>query len=315
MKLDVVIPAHIKDIDTIDLCIEFVKKNVIGVNKVFVISKNKLTNNAIWISENLFSFTKKDIQDFMGVGNHWRVGWYYAGLIKLHVFEIPNILDNVLVLDCDTLFLKPTKFLDEKGMGLFNASPSDGTPVYLIHMKKLLPNLEKQHKMSGISHHILMNREIVKSLFKSVEERFNQVYWKADLGITKKRYGFNKEPSNIYDGPGRRATYEIYFNYALQFFPQKCRVRLLNSILAYKGRIPVKNDKIIWHHCPSRTNKNGLVQIISEEEEKKMKLYKSIKEALRYLSEYCKKKGYDNVTFQNHTRIGIKEHKKINIKI
>ena len=52
--VDAVIPAHEKDIDTVGLCVEFIKKNVENIRNVYVVSKYKLTDNAIWVSEDSF---------------------------------------------------------------------------------------------------------------------------------------------------------------------------------------------------------------------------------------------------------------------
>ena len=42
--IDVVIPAHKKDIDTLDLCIDGIRKNVKDVRRIIVVSKEKLTD-------------------------------------------------------------------------------------------------------------------------------------------------------------------------------------------------------------------------------------------------------------------------------
>lgn len=312
MQIDILIPAHPKDLDTLDLCIKYAKQNVQNLHKIYIVSKTKLTNNAEWIPESDYPFTYKDVTDM--IGNHWRTGWYYAGLFQTtSVIYIDYLLNNVLILDCDTFFLKPINFVNEQGMGLFNVSPSDGTPPYLEHMERLVSNLTKQHKLSGVAHHILMNREILKSLFEIVEKKFQMPFWKADLHVTLSPYksipNEGKYKHKHRDGPGRFTSYELYFNYALKYFPNKCKVRPLNSIMCYKGKIPAQNMTL---SAPSRTNLNGKVQIISKNEEAKMPQFNKISDALSYLSKICEQKGYESVTFQNHTRIGHTEHIKIN---
>jgi hypothetical protein len=55
--IDVVIPAHSKDCETLDLCIEYLKLNVTdGINNIYVISKTKLTENALWVPEDSWDF-------------------------------------------------------------------------------------------------------------------------------------------------------------------------------------------------------------------------------------------------------------------
>ena len=57
--IDAVIPAHAKDVDTLDLCINGIKNNVIGIRNVYVVSREELTKNAIWVPESTFPFTLK----------------------------------------------------------------------------------------------------------------------------------------------------------------------------------------------------------------------------------------------------------------
>ena len=59
---------------------------------------------------------------------------------------IPDILENVLICDSDTVFIRPVTFVDNEGKSLFNISPSDGTALYLEHMGKLITGLTLQVK-------------------------------------------------------------------------------------------------------------------------------------------------------------------------
>ena len=148
-KIDLVYPCHAKDTDTLALCIKYARKNIENLNNIYVVSKTKLTEDAIWINENIFPFTFQDMIDI--IGNHWRTGWYYAGWIHLYsTICIPNILENVLICDSDTIFIRPVSFVDDNGISLFNISPSDGSPLYYEHMNKLVPELTPQHSWSGI---------------------------------------------------------------------------------------------------------------------------------------------------------------------
>ena len=73
--IDVVIPTHVKDAETLELCIEHVKKNVMNLNKVYIVSKDKLTDNAEWIPESDFPFSLDDVIDI--IGESWKTTWYY----------------------------------------------------------------------------------------------------------------------------------------------------------------------------------------------------------------------------------------------
>ena len=54
--IDVVIPAHKKDVDTLDLCIDGIRNNVKDVRRIIVVSKDKLTDNQEFYSEEDFQF-------------------------------------------------------------------------------------------------------------------------------------------------------------------------------------------------------------------------------------------------------------------
>ena len=55
--IDAVIPAHKKDIDTLDLCIDGIRQNVKDIRRIIVVSKDKLTDNAEFYPESNFSFS------------------------------------------------------------------------------------------------------------------------------------------------------------------------------------------------------------------------------------------------------------------
>lgn len=316
-KIDLVYPCHAKDKDTIDIAIEYAKKNIENLNNIYVVSKTKLTENAIWISEDIFPFTFQDMIDY--IGDHWRTGWYYAGWIHLYsAIIIPNILENVLICDSDTVFIKPTTFLDENDRALYNISPSDGTPLYLEHMGKLIPGLTLQVEKpwSGIAHHILMKKEILTCMMSEVEKKFNKPFWKAWIEVTLEKYSSCPKDDNMknkhLEGPGRATSYELYFNYSLKYFPEKVKIRKLNSIMAYKGFLNIRK-KYCNKSEKSRTNLHGNKQIISQKEEQD-NIFDTFEDCIKWHIIKCIDSGFESVTFQNHTRDGIDMHKKIAVK-
>ena len=312
MSIDVVIPTHEKDLNTLNICIDYARKNVIDLNKIYYVSRNKLTDKAIWISEEIFPFTLEEVSE--KVGKHWRTCWYYSGLIhSISSIIIPNIKKYVLIIDSDTIIIKPTKFIDDN-ISLFNISPRDGLPCYYEHLFKLIPSLKKQHRWSGICHHIVINREILDDMIKRVEKIHKKSYWDAYIDVTLEPYNSLGEKTykdvigKHKSGQGRATFYELYFTFALQYHKNKVKIRKLNSILGYKGFLGfekyTKSER-------STTNSNKLIQILPHKEEEHFK-FKNIDESLRYIVGKCFDKGFDMVSFHNHTRIGHIQHKIIN---
>lgn len=220
--IDVVIVCIAKDLRTLEMCIEGIKKNAQSIRRVIVISPEKLTDNAEWFNEELFPFSKKDILKILfNDENHktdW-IGWIYQQLLKLYSpLVIPNISPNVLLLDADTTFLNPVSFRDEvSGAGFFNTG-IEYHPPYFAHAQRLLPGFRKVYQeYSGISHHMLIQRPILLDLFLTVEAVFNTSFFEAFCRCIDIRDVENSCASE----------YEIYFNFALLRTDQ-CKIRQLN---------------------------------------------------------------------------------------
>tara|TARA_R110001583_G_scaffold36124_34_gene119193 strand:+ start:908 stop:1846 length:939 start_codon:yes stop_codon:yes gene_type:complete len=296
--IDVVIPAHIKDIDTLELCISNIKENVIDVGRVFVISRDRLTENAEWIPEKDFPFTLDDVSDI--IGKHWRTCWYYQQVLKLSAHEVVNDLcDNYLVVDSDTIFLSPTKFVDGDKT-YFNIGAENYLP-YFEHMGKLMPGLTRQTSDSGITHHMLFSKDILDEIKNDVEQRFDMPFWKAFLETTTGHFN-TVMGDQSHEGQGRASEYELYFNYCLSKYPNRVHIRKLKSILAYKEEL---NNDSESHTIGSRTNDDVHIRIMGED----VPSFEDIQESFDFCINRCKELGYDSITFQKHTRQGIEGYK------
>ena len=302
--IDVVIPAHKKDVDTLDLCIDGIRKNVKNVRRIIVVSKEKLTNKAEFYSEEKFPFSFKDVGDI--VGFHVKTFNYFGGLIQTtSPLVIPDLERDVLVCDSDTIFLKETEFVNKDDIALYIPSHITQHP-YLEHMEKLIPGLTKQTIYSGISHHMLIQKDILKEMFERVEKLHNMPFWKADISVTQQEYRCIPSPKPTHDKlPLLFTTYELYFNYVLKYHPERVALRPQKSILAYKGRMGVLGEE--EHSVGSRTNLFGDVNILPREEEKAFS-FQNFKDSCEHISKRCAEAGWDAVTFQNHTRVGHISH-------
>ena len=120
--IDVVIPSVEKDLETLDLCIEGIKQHGKSIRNIYVVSDKPLMRKAIWFDEKKYPFSKYAIafeifQDEKKARAYLkdpinRTGWILQQLLKLYApFIIPGISSNILLLDSDTIFLKPVSFL------------------------------------------------------------------------------------------------------------------------------------------------------------------------------------------------------------
>ena len=212
---DIIIPVGPNDINKINNIIQYTKKNIIGYRNIYIISKNNINiSDCIFINENIFPFTINVISIFFGKNK--RNGWYFQQLIKLYAgFIIENILNNYLVIDADTYFLKPTIFFKNK-LPLYNIGTEYHLP-YFDHMNKLYPQLCKTTNYSGICHHMMFQKHILVELFSLVESYHNRSFWESFLLCISPEYILGSGASE----------YEIYFNYLNIYHQNKFLIREL----------------------------------------------------------------------------------------
>ena len=224
---DIVIPLGPNDYGKIDLMLEYTNKNIQGFRKIFVIAKDKkFTSNVEFISEDIFPFNFDTLKKYLGDNN--RIGWYFQQLLKFYTGSHLPVLDNYLIIDSDTFFLKPTTFFKNK-LPLYNVGTEYHTP-YFIHMNKLHPTLNKKTKHSGICHHMMFQKDKLKILFDLVEKHHNKTFYQVFL---------ESVPKDQILGSGA-SEYEIYFNFLLTYFEKDITIRELKW-LNHSG-IPVNED-------------------------------------------------------------------------
>lgn len=242
--IDVVIPCTAKDIETLELCIKGIRENCKGIRRIIVVSKERLTKKAAWYNETKYPFKIHDVamelfgtpeaalQYMQTPGN--RLGWIYQQLLKFYApFVIPKISSNVLFVDSDTIFLNPVSFIGKNRAGLFNVG-NEYHPPYFGHAKRLLTCLDKVFpEQSGICHHMLMQRAVLKNLFQDVKNQHKIPLWKAFLRCIDHEDLFGSGASE----------FEIYFNYAFiksdQFVIRPLRwqnVPSLENMMDYKNK-------------------------------------------------------------------------------
>ncbi|MCI5052568.1 MAG: hypothetical protein MRY21_05470 [Simkaniaceae bacterium] len=211
---------------TLPFAIHGIKKYGKNIGRIFVISKRRLTNNVEWIPENSYPFSFKDVafeifqnahetRAYLADKNN-RTGWIYQQLLKLYAQKVkPDLSENTLMLDSDTIFLNPVAFQREDGSPCFNIG-AEYHPPYFAHMDRFLPGLKRVHGESGITHHMLFQRPVLEDLFELVESYHKLPFWKAFIRCIDRK--------EIY-GAGC-SEFEIYFNF-IKLRSQNWATRLL----------------------------------------------------------------------------------------
>lgn len=273
--IDAVIPAHPKDLETLEYCIKSIKKNVKNIRRIIVVSKSKLTDNAEWFDEALYPFSYPEVAKLV---NNINVGWNYQQLLKLYApLTIPDISDNVLIVDADTVFYKKISFFDKNNRALYNLAKDQNLHASefqintLEHIKKiiyqvsdLIPELfddsqknnpqrsqifsqklnfldNKQKSLalnleSGICHHMLMQKKVILSLFSTIENNFkNQKFYEIFLQNRQNSHGV--------------AEYNLYFYFLISHFPNDYAIRLLDYKNTAKFQPIFENIRKKYHYC------------------------------------------------------------------
>lgn len=238
MSFDIVICVGPNDAPLVKSQLEFTKKNIIGYRTIFLVyGKEKIDfPGCICISETMFPFSLDEIETY--IHDKTRCGWYLQQLLKLYAgFVLPDILPKWLVIDADAFFLKPITFLEDEKVYL-NTGNEYHLP-YFEHMNKLHPTLIRMvPSMSGITHHMLFDKDIIDKLFSLVSEHHKKPFYQAFLSCL--------HPCH-YSHSGA-SEYEIYFNFALKYFPHKVIVRKLNWSNQKILDTSLNYDYIACHH-------------------------------------------------------------------
>jgi hypothetical protein len=239
-NFDVVVCVGPHDFNIVNLSMCYTRKNVIGYRNIYLVSSDPNINieGAITIDEKIFPFSKKDLIDQFG--NNERNGWYLQQLLKFYSgLVIPGILERYLIIDSDTFFLNPTKFITDDGKHYITTGTEYHKP-YFLHMNRLHYSLKKMHSSSGISHHSFFHTIRVKGLMTLVEDYFSneKPFWKIFLDMI--------DPNEFMDSGA--SEYEIYFTYMHLYYPDEICVRELK-----------------WENCsrlgPDCVTKNDFVSI------------------------------------------------------
>ena len=211
---DIVIPVGPNDKSIIQKQLEYTKKNVIGYRNIYLISYDPsfTIDGCIPIREDIFPFSMKTVSNIHGKMS--RNGWYLQQLLKLYaLLVIPGILDRCLVLDSDTFFLKPTRFINDDNQCLY-ASGCEYHAQYFDHISRLNIGLRKMFKKrSGICHHMIFEKVFIIELIYLIEQTHKDTFYNVFLKM-------------ITDPTGASASeYEIYFNYVFQRHSDKVKIR------------------------------------------------------------------------------------------
>jgi hypothetical protein len=236
-SFDIVIPVGPSDRKIIEEQIAHTKKNVLGYRRIYLIpyDPSLTVPGCITVNENIFPFSKKTVEKYHGKCR--RNGWYFQQLLKLYAGKIiPGILDKYLIIDSDTLFLKPTLFIED-GRCLYNYG-KENHEQYFKHMARLDPDLKRMNRAkSGICHHMMFETKYIDEIFSKIEAKHGDLFYNVFLKNVDKNHVHASGASE----------YEIYFNYMLKNHSDKIKIRRLHWQDTKKINVGGEYDYVSLH--------------------------------------------------------------------
>lgn len=221
-QFDVVIPVGPNDAAVVRDQIAHTRRNVVGHRNVYLVSRHPARlqiAGCIAVDENLFPFSMRTVEKHHGASP--RTGWYLQQLLKLYAgLMIPGILDRYLVVDADTFFMRPTRFVEAVGgRCLYNYGAEHHRP-YFDHMRRLHDSLRRfDPAKSGICHHMMFETANIRELFAWIEgqDARGRSFYDIFLAHVDAAHYLTSGASE----------YELYFNYMLLRHPDAIRLRPL----------------------------------------------------------------------------------------
>ena len=214
LPIDIIIPASFKDVQNLKIvmtnALKFIKH---PINKIYVVAPSnpqiiKICEDegGIFVDEEfVLPFKRKSIKYV--VDNEDRSGWLFQQLLKLNADTIAE-MDNYLILDADTIFIKP-KIFHHAGKTIFDFSEERHDPYHTVY-EKILKNKTKS-ELSFVTHYMLFNKTYLQNLKSEIESIHLKLWTEVIL-------------ENVdYTNKSGFSEYEMYGNFVLAKYSKKIK--------------------------------------------------------------------------------------------
>ncbi|MBC8459175.1 MAG: hypothetical protein H8D67_14370 [Deltaproteobacteria bacterium] len=235
--IDIVVPFHSKDKELLPWCIEGIKK-YLDFSRILIVCHRDCKPDVervggIFIDEE--SVVKGlSIKSF----SNPRWGWYFQQIIKLAAADIVET-DYYLVVDSDTVFLKPVSFFNDKGKPLY-APASEYHKAYFEVFRQVL-GFHAQREYSFTAHHMVYNKHIVKEM----RDRFHpdKVWYNNIIKYL--------EPQPLWQSISQFNEQETYGHYIKAVHPEEVNLRPLkfSNITAIPDAAMLQKLAKSYHFC------------------------------------------------------------------
>ncbi|MBI1954498.1 MAG: hypothetical protein HYS39_02695 [Proteobacteria bacterium] len=221
IELDVVIPLIEKDLEVVKYTLQSVRK-MVGhkIGNIYLISPES-EKIRLFAQEYGCEFVLEDdvlpSQDIKKYG-----GWIVQQFLKLNADFITQH-DHYLVVDADTVFLRPLVFAYEDGAYLVNTHWDCST--LRKRTTALLLGNKKVYQYDFVSHHMFFSKTILKAMKEHIERRFQKRWDQAILDIFEK----NKDYRDGF------SEYDLYITYLTEFSNVKFKFVSNANITVYRN--------------------------------------------------------------------------------
>jgi hypothetical protein len=206
---------------------KYVKDDII--TKTIISEENFSYQNYQVIADDYFwNLIDKDFnfEEILNI-NIFSPGWLKQQIIKLNLDKI--ISGDILVVDCDLLFLNDIKFVENKKYNLHLAIEYC---MYYFNTIDYLLSLSKQTKLyeSFITDFGIFNSSILKEIRTEIEKKHSKTFLQIILDYSKEDFSIPM-----------LSEYELYGNYFLK--NHKDKINKIISPIDYKVSIDLPNYK------------------------------------------------------------------------
>lgn len=184
VKVDVVIVVMKKDLATLDLCIDSVRRNLLHpIGTVFIVSP--VSEEIVGFStrkqcrfvceDNVLPIRRTDI-NYLGPDGQDRSGWLFQQLLKYGMSDLVE-QEHYFVIDADTVLVTPQRFEDDGRLLLLHSD--EYHPPYFSVCGNLL-RMNPTILLSCVAHQMLFSVPRLQAMFAHISS-ITHDWWKSIL--------------------------------------------------------------------------------------------------------------------------------------
>jgi hypothetical protein len=256
---DIVTCVGLRDRSFARLSLKYLLANT-TCNSIFIVAPQKnlgtlgdFDQKVVLVDENsvIPGLTSKDIAHYLSqVSPSNRFAkWYFQQFLKMGICNRPDLHENYLIWDSDTILLHPLSFFSQDGRVLFTKGNEYHTP-YFVTLNKILKE-PREVNFSFIAQHMMINKQIMAEMINKIKAGSlcdGSWVWTILEAIF--------ESSNSHQAPcsppvPEFSEYETYGNYVTNNYPEKALHRELPWLRdgSYIGHFPTIEDLDTFANC------------------------------------------------------------------